>query len=75
MVVPEQFFHQDPTEDTILIDIIRERGSLNQNCLNVENQVKRRRGTRGLIEGSAISVRTKGFDARCSSRTTGPGYR
>jgi hypothetical protein len=39
MVLPEQFHHNNPTEEALLIDIIRQRGGLTRYCQNTETQV------------------------------------
>ena len=40
MVLPEQFHHENPSEDgVVLVDIIRNRGSLDRHCQNAQTQV------------------------------------
>lgn len=39
MVLPEQLHHTDPTEEALLVDIVRERGSLTRYCQNASTQV------------------------------------
>ncbi len=39
MVLPEQLHHTDPTEEALLIDIVRERGGLTRYCQNAATQV------------------------------------